>query len=286
MCNLPPISRDEEGRGGLGYGAYSMRNIKLTIEYDGTNYQGWQRQKNTPWTLQEVIEKTLGRILQERIRLIASGRTDAGVHACAQVVNFKTNKNISLKKLKQALNSLLDNDIVIKRAEEVDLGFHARFAAKTKIYRYTIINQKHPSALYRDFAYFVPYKLDFRLMRRAARLIVGRHNFSSFQARPVRNTCSYGRKRISNEASDKKSRSSIRTVKGIRVFKQGNFIFIDIQANGFLYKMVRNIVGTLIEIGRRKQSPISIKKILIKRDRKFAGPTAPAHGLCLLGVKY
>jgi tRNA pseudouridine38-40 synthase len=245
-----------------------MRNIKLTIEYDGTNYQGWQRQKNTHQTLQEIIEKTLKRILQESVWLIASGRTDAGVHARAQVANFKTNSRIHSRNLKQALNSLLPDDIVITKAQDVDLDFHSRFDAKGKIYRYTILNQKHPSARWRNFAYFLPYKLDLKLMQRAARLLLGRHNFRSFQA------------------ADKKPRSSIRTIQKIKVSSEGNFIYIDIQADGFLYKMVRNIVGTLIEIGRKKHSLASIQKILASRNRRFAGPTVPGYGLCLLQVKY
>lgn len=245
-----------------------MRNIKLTIEYDGTNYQGWQRQKNTHRTLQEIIEKTLKRILQEGVRLIASGRTDTGVHARAQVANFKTSKQIPSKNLKQALNSLLPDDIVITKTQDVDLDFHSRFDAKSKFYRYTILNQKHPCALWRNFSYFLPYKLDFKLMQKEAKSLVGRHNFSSFQA------------------ADKKPRDSIRTIEKIKVSKKGKFIYIDIQADGFLYKMVRNIVGTLIEIGRRKRAPRSIQKILASRNRQFAGPTVPGHGLCLLRVKY
>jgi tRNA pseudouridine38-40 synthase len=243
-------------------------NIKLTIEYEGTNYQGWQRQKNTPRTLQEIIEKTLRRILQRRVKLIAAGRTDAGVHARCQVANFKTSSRIPPARLKQALNSLLPDDVVVSRACRVNSGFHARFDAKSKTYRYTILNQSHPSAFWRNLAYFVPYELDFKLMQKAARFLAGRHNFSSFQA------------------SDKKQRNSLRTIKKIKLTKQGNFIFIDIRADGFLYKMVRNIVGTLIEVGKKKLSPAGIKRILVLRNRKLAGPTAPGRGLCLLRVKY
>jgi tRNA pseudouridine38-40 synthase len=206
--------------------------------------------------------------LAEEGRIIASGRTDAGVHARAQVANFKTDTNIPAGRLKQALNSLLPEDIVITKAQEADLGFHARFSAKAKIYRYTILNQAGPSAIWRNFAYFVPDELDFKSMQKAARLLLGRHDFRSFQA------------------SDKKPRSSIRTIEKIRVSRQGNFILIDIQANGFVYKMVRNIVGTLIEIGRKSKSPKNIQRILALRNRKFAGPTVPGQGLCLLRVKY
>ncbi len=264
-----------------------MRNIKFTIEYDGTNYQGWQRQRNTRRTLQEIIEKRLARILQEKVRLTASARTDAGVHAKGQVANFKTETKIPLKKLKQALNSLLPGDIVITEVSRVNLKFHARFDAESKIYRYTILNKKHPSALWRNFAYFVPYKLDFKLMQKTARLLVGRHNFGCFQAR------------------DKKPRSSVRIIKRIKIYKvrdftphlsafpkglvaqkDAGFIFIDIQADGFLYKMVRNIVGTLIEIGRKRFSPSRIQQLLALGNRQLAGPTVPGYGLCLLQVKY
>ena len=263
-----------------------MRNIRLTIEYDGTNYQGWQRQKNTHQTLQEIIEKTAKRILQERVRLVASGRTDAGVHARGQVANFKTNAKIPLKNLKQALNSLLPDDIVITEDCEEDLKFHARFDAKSKIYRYAILNQRYPSALWRNFTYFVPYKLDHKKMQKAARLLLGRHNFTSFQA------------------ADKAPRDSIRKIKRIKVYRVKNFtppfldstvdlrqeragfIYIDIEADGFLYKMVRNIVGTLIEIGAKNQPAINIQKILASKNRRFAGPTVPGYGLCLLEVKY
>ncbi len=273
-----------------------MRNVKIIIEYVGTNYKGWQRQKNTSKTVQEAIESALRRILQERIRLVASGRTDVGVHGLGQVANFKTKSKLPLTNLKQALNSLLPDDIVIIRAEEVQADFHSRFDVKTKIYRYIIQNQKQPSALWRGFVYFVPYKLNLRAMQRAASFLVGERDFRSFQASPVS---------ISNGASDIKLRSSIRKIRRIKIYKKdyfiphlspfprksaakkgAGFIYFDIEADGFLYKMARNIVGTLIEIGKEKQTPASIKRILALRNRKFAGPTAPGCGLYLLRVKY
>ncbi len=264
-----------------------MRNVKITVEYVGTNYKGWQRQKNTSKTVQEAIESVLRRILQERIRLIASGRTDVGVHGLGQVANFKTKSRLPLTNLKQALNSLLPNDIVIIRAEEAQPDFHSQFDVKTKIYRYIIQNQKQPSALWRSFVYFVPYKLNLKAMQRAAKFLVGERDFRSFQA------------------SDTKLRSSIRKIKRIKIYKKdyfiphlspfprkstakkgAGFIYFDIEADGFLYKMARNIIGTLIEIGKGKQTPASIKKTLALRNRKFAGPTAPGCGLYLLRVKY
>ena len=254
----------------------SGRNLKLEIEYDGTNYCGWQiqgRSKNKP-SIQETLEKTLRKILQEKIRLIASGRTDAGVHAEAQVANFKTKANIALDKLQKALNGLLPNDITVSKVGEVKLDFHSRFAAKSKLYRYTILNQPYPSAFLEDKVYFYPYPLDIQLMRQEARCLLGRHNFKSF--------C----------ASGSSAKDTIRTIKRISIkkltygFKSAPLIVIDIEADGFLYNMARNIVGTLIEIGRGKFSKGSCKRILLSKDRKLAGPTAPACGLCLLKVKY
>ena len=247
-----------------------MRNIKIEIEYDGTNYCGWQIQKRHQVTksIQETIEKTLRKILQEKIRLIASGRTDAGVHAKGQVANFKTNSQIPLKKLQIALNSLLPQDITVKKIEEVNVGFHSRFNAKSKLYRYTILNNAHRNAFLRNTAYFYPYSLNLKLMRAESKVLLGQHNFKAFQA------------------SDKKGRDAIRTIKSIKVTKEKGLIYIDIEADGFLYNMARNIVGTLIEIGRGKLRKGDLEKILQSKDRRLAGPTAWARGLCLLSVKY
>jgi tRNA pseudouridine38-40 synthase len=268
-----------------------MRNLKLEIEYEGTNYCGWQIQKShhvttspsqKPRSIQETIERTLQRILQEKVRLIASGRTDAGVHALAQVANFKTNSKIPSDKLQVALNGLLPDDITIRQIREKDLNFHSRFAAKSKIYRYTILNRSYPSAILRNFVYFYPYPLDIRLMRQEAYCLLGKHNFAAF--------C----------ASASNVKNTIRTIKKISIkkipFKLNNpvteesknafLIIIDIEADGFLYNMVRNIVGTLIEIGRGRFPPDSLKKILASGNRKLAGQTVPACGLCLLKVKY
>src|SRR3989338_8251628 len=171
-----------------------MRNIKLTLEYDGTNYCGWQVQRSRETrderrrtrdgkirlkkkSIQEVIEETLERILQERVRLIASGRTDAGVHAEAQVANFKTKSKIPPRNIQRALNTYLPDDISITKVEEVPLKFHSRFDAKSKTYRYTIFNRENPSALCRDFTYQIRQKLDVNLMKRESRYFLGRHNF-------------------------------------------------------------------------------------------------------------
>lgn len=253
-----------------------MRNLRLQIEYDGTDYAGWQVQNRQPSsvsrrpqkTIQEVIEKALRKILREKVRLIASGRTDAGVHALGQVANFKTNSAIAPAKLRQALNALLPDDICIGRAEEVPLDFHSRFDARSKVYRYCLLNRPHPSAILRNMVYFYPYPLDMRLMQKEARCLLGRHDFKSFQA------------------ADKKERSSQRTIKKLKISREHDTICFDIEADGFLYNMARNIVGTIIEIGRGRFPEGSLKRILLAKDRRLAGPTAPAKGLCLLEVKY
>jgi len=237
------------------------------IEYDGTNYAGWQIQKNAK-SIQGVLESALKRITDRKTRLISCGRTDAGVHAKNHVANFKTKSKIPLVNLQKGLNSLLPRDIVIKEVKEVPLNFNARYDAKSKIYRYTILNSLHPAALFRDYFYYVPYKLNLSSMKREARLLLGRHNFKSFQA------------------ADKKERPSIRTIKVLKIKRKADYIMIEIEADGFLYNMVRNIVGTLIEIGRGRFKAGSMKKILKAKNRNLAGPTAPAKGLCLAEVRY
>jgi len=233
-----------------------MRNIKLTIEYDGTNYFGWQTQRDKR-TVQETIEKALKKLFKENIKIAGSGRTDAGVHATGQAANFKIRHSISADNLQKALNSNLPKDIVIIDVKEAGRNFHSRFNAKSKVYRYTILNRIYPSALLRDKVYFYPHALSINLMRRQARYFLGKHDFKPF--------C--------NSRSGVKD--TARTVKLINIKrdKQG-FIRIDIEADGFLYNMARKIVGTLIEAGRGK------------KNMDKAGPTAPAKGLCLLEVKY
>jgi len=255
----------------------SGRNIKLEIEYDGTAYCGWQVQvSHKHKSIQETIEKALHKILQEKIRLIASGRTDAGVHALAQVANFKTHSQIGLAKLQKALNGNLPSDLAINKAEEADTGFHSRFQAKAKLYRYTILNRGWHSALLRNSVYFYPYPLDIRVMQKEARCLLGRHDFRAF--------CAAG----------SGAKSTFRQVKNISIHKRYYplsairypLVTIDIEADGFLYNMARNIVGTLLEIGRGKLPGGSLKKILLAKNRRLAGATAPASGLCLLKVKY
>jgi len=244
-----------------------MRNIKLTIEYDGTRYHGWQVQQNVE-TIQGTIEEKLAQITGKAVRLVASGRTDTGVHALGQVAHFKTESTLEAMSLLKALNSLLPEDIHIKGAEEVEETFHARFGAKGKVYEYRIFNGEFPSPFYRHFSWFIPGTLDLARMRKAATKLKGRHDFSSF--------CSAG--------SD--FSSHIREVYEIDVGVRDSLIIIQVEANAFLKQMVRNIVGTLVDVGRRKLTPLQFGAILKARDRRKAGATAPAQGLFLVKVNY
>jgi tRNA pseudouridine38-40 synthase len=244
-----------------------MRNIKLIIQYDGTHYAGWQCQKNAK-TVQESIEAILKKITGVKVNLTGSGRTDSGVHAKGQVANFKTRSNLPLKNMQMALNSILPRDIVVSGIEEADLRFSAQHSAKSKLYRYTIANGDFVDPFVRRFAAKCFYKLDIGAMKRAASFLRGRHDFKSFQTK------------------DGEEKDAVRTIKKITIEKDGYLVYIDIEANGFLYNMARNIVGTLIEVARGKMAEDSVKDIILKKDRRFGGPTAPAQGLCLIKVRY
>ena len=244
-----------------------MRNIKLTIRYDGTNYCGWQFQKNG-LSIQETIEKAVKKITGAHSAVIASGRTDAGVHAFAQVANFKTSSEIPLNNLRMALNTILPDDIVVLRAEEAQAGFNSQKHAVSKLYRYVIYNKEFMDPLLRQYASKCFFKLDPALMRKGAKHIVGRHDFTSFMTK------------------DGVEKNAVRTVKRIKIKKDGDLICIDIEADGFLYNMVRNIVGTLIEVGRGRFKSGHVAEIIKKKDKRLCGPTAPAKGLSLVKVTY
>ena len=244
-----------------------MRNIRLLIEYDGTNYQGWQVQPKGP-TIQGMIEEKLTLITGEVIHLIGSGRTDSGVHAFGQVANFKTKSKLDVHSIQKALNSLLPPDIVIQKAEEVEEDFHARKQSKSKVYEYRILNRALRSTFYRMYAWHIPKKLNLREMEEATKWLIGEHDFSSFRS------------------VGSPTRTAIRRV--IRAeWKRGRdgLLRFEIEANGFLKQMVRALVGTLVEVGKGKIDSEEFRKILDSRDRKKAGPTAPAHGLFLKEVK-
>ncbi len=224
-------------------------------------------QKNSR-TVQGEIEKALKRIFSSPIRLVGAGRTDAGVHALGQVGHFRTDSALAVSRIRKALNSWLPKDIVIRDIEEARPGFNSQFASTSKVYRYTLSPGDVLNPLMRNYAVLVPRGINLAAMKRAARFLVGRHDFKSFQA------------------SGSRARSSRRTISRIDIAKEGRLVYIDIEADGFLYNMVRNIIGTLIEVGRGRIAPASVKRILSARDRKAAGPTSPAKGLCLMCVKY
>ncbi len=251
-----------------------MRTIKLLIEYDGTDFNGWQRQASPRRTVQAEIEKALQKIFGRKIILYGAGRTDSGVHALGQNAHFLSSSAMPVEKIVRALNGNLPPDIAIIEAEEAPAGFHAQYDARTKIYRYTIINRAERNACYRRYVLHVPQKLNLTRMRQGSRDLIGQKDFRSFQA--------------SDPAVLKKGkrRSSVRRIKRIDFKKRGDMIFIEIEADGFLYKMVRNIVGALLEIGLGHLRTDSIRRILKQKDRSASPPTAKPQGLCLVEVKY
>ena len=244
-----------------------MRNIKLTIEYDGKDFNGWQKQPNK-LNIQGTIEQAISSITGEKIELNASGRTDAGVHAIGQVANFKTNSNIPIEKMAIAINSRLKKSIVIKFAEEVDEKFHSRLSCKKKTYRYVINNSYQGTAIYRNLECHIPMKLDVNKMIEGAKYFEGEHDFKAFKA------------------SGTSSKSSVRTIYKARVYKEDERVYIELTGNGFLYNMVRIIAGTLVDVGLGKIQPQDIKSIIESKRRENAGKTLPAHGLYLVEVNY
>jgi len=244
-----------------------MRNIKLTIEYDGKDFNGWQKQP-TKLNIQGTIEQAIKQITGEDVELNASGRTDAGVHALGQVANFKTNSQIPIEKFAIAINSKLKRSIVIKKAEEVDERFHSRLSCKKKTYRYIINNSPEGTAIYRNLETHIPQKLDLSQMKKAIKYFEGEHDFKAFKA------------------SGTSSKSSVRTIYKADIYQENEKIFIEITGNGFLYNMVRIIVGTLVEVGLGKIKPEKIIDIIQQEKRENAGKTFPPNGLYLLKVMY
>jgi tRNA pseudouridine38-40 synthase len=248
--------------------AAMIKNFKITIEYDGTRYHGWQRQKNDR-TIQEEIEKAVGAITGQTVALTGSGRTDAGVHAYGQVANFKCETSLAAQDLFGGLNSLTADDIVIHSCEQVDASFHARYDAKSKIYVYTFLNRPSPAAIGRHYAWHIRKKLDLESMRAAGAHLLGSHDFKAF------------------EGAGSPRPHTTRNIMNASLVEEGDgYLAFEIEADGFLRFMVRNIVGTLVKVGLGKISPEEFKRILKSRDREQAGATAPAHGLCLVKVIY
>jgi len=244
-----------------------VRNILITIEYDGTNYHGWQRQKNA-LTIQQLIEESIQKVTGVKAKLIGSGRTDTGVHALGQRANFKTETNIPADRIPLALNGHLPPDIRIINAIEVGPDFHARYYVLGKKYRYRIFNREIPSAVYRNYSCFIPVRLDIESMKEASKHIIGRKDFSSF--------CSSG----------SLVRSRVREVQSLEFASDNNMIDMIISADGFLYNMVRIIAGTLVEVGRGNMQPEEVRAVVDKKDRRCAGPTLPPQGLFLEEVYY
>lgn len=246
-----------------------MRNIKLIIEYDGKPFNGWQKQPEK-LNIQGEIERAIEEITGEKVELIASGRTDAGVHSFGQTANFKTNSNIPIEKFAIAINSKLKKSIVVKSAEEVDERFHSRYNCVRKKYRYVINNSKCGSAIYRALEYHIPIKLDVEKMKEAAKYFEGEHDFKGFKATGGNN------------------KSTVRNIykAEVKYNEDDERIMIELTGNGFLYNMVRIIAGTLVEVGLGKIEPKGIKEIIEAKDRTKAGKTLPAQGLYLMEVYY
>lgn len=247
-----------------------MPVVRLTIEYDGTAYHGWQRQPSVA-TIQGTIESAIHRICGEHAAVVGSGRTDAGVHAAGQIAHFETGASLTPEAWRRALNAVLPADVKIIAADAVADSFHARFSAVHKRYEYRILTRPVPSPLERRTSWHVPHRLDLSAMRRAAASLIGSHDFRAFEAADP----SHGAAR---DTQCRLTRCSIR--------RQGDVVVVEIESNRFLKYMVRNIVGTLVEVGVARRSAADTARILRSRDRRHAGVTAPAHGLTLIAVRY
>jgi tRNA pseudouridine38-40 synthase len=244
-----------------------MRNIKLTLCYDGTEFHGWQRQPGLR-TIQQVLEDALERLTGARPTTTASGRTDAGVHALGQAVHFLTASHHSTKTFVRALNALVSRDVRVLHAQEMPQAFHATLDAKSKRYRYVIDNGRIASPFQLRYSWYIHPPLDSAAMNRAAQGLVGRHDFRSFETDWPNRT------------------SSVRTIHDLTVERRGEFVEIEVEADGFLYNMVRSIAGTLTLVGNGKRPESWVGDVLAAESRVTAGPTAPPQGLFLVKVRF
>ncbi|MDH5427766.1 MAG: tRNA pseudouridine(38-40) synthase TruA [Nitrospirota bacterium] len=244
-----------------------MTTIKLTIEYDGTAYAGWQRQPNHN-TIQAVLENALFQITQQPTPVVGAGRTDSGVHALGQVVSFHSDKSLTVTQWAPALNSYLPKDITVLSSEQAPDDFHARFSAKGKVYQYRITTQASPPALDRHRAWHFPHQLDRNAMHQAIPTFLGIHDFTSFRGQRSQ------------------TKNPVCTLSHFSLHEESSSFIIHIEGDRFLKHMVRAIVGTLVEVGQHKRSPHTIQDILQAKDRRAAGRTAPPHGLYLVEVRY
>ncbi|MBI3794258.1 MAG: tRNA pseudouridine(38-40) synthase TruA [Nitrospinae bacterium] len=247
--------------------SHPLRNIKLTLEFDGTDYMGWQFQAKGA-TVQSVLEDAVQRILGKRAPIVASGRTDSGVHVLAQVASVRGHFPLDDKGLQRALNAMLPPQIAVTKAETMPPNFHALKDAKWKKYRYVVYNSEVKSPMLHRTSWHIIAPLKISDMRRAAAALVGKKDFASFMG------------------SNSSVKTSIRNIISLDVKKRGKMVFIEVTANGFLRQMVRNIAGTLVEMGRGRIRPEAMKEILDAKDRRKAGPTAPPQGLFLVEVGY
>ena len=245
-----------------------MRNIKIVLAYDGTRYNGWQRQENTDNTIQGKLEQLISRMTGEATEIDGSGRTDGGVHARGQVANFRTSSRMSCGEMMNYMNEYLPQDIAVLEVKDASERFHSRLNVKRKTYCYQIWNSSVPNVFARKYSYQVPEKLDLKKMKEASEYLLGTHDFKSFCARK------------------KMKKSTVRMIESITFEKQGNMIVLTYKGNGFLYNMVRILTGTLIEVGRGERSPESVKEALESLERANAGFTAPPQGLFLARVDY
>jgi tRNA pseudouridine38-40 synthase len=244
-----------------------VRTFRMTLEYEGTAYAGWQRQPRDP-TIQQLVEEALERIAGGRVSVAGSGRTDAGVHALAQVASFRLATRLEPERLRRALNALLPEDVAVLSLAEADEEFHARFSAHRKTYRYEILNSRQRRVFARTTVHREARPLTVARMAEAAAHLVGRHDFAAF-------TCSGG-----------KPGGTVRTIHRLDVERCGDRIVVEVEGDGFLYKMVRTIVGTLLEVGRGERTVEDVARVRKARDRTRAGPSAPARGLTLVSVDY
>lgn len=244
-----------------------MRTIQLTLEYDGTDYVGWQIQANGR-SIQGELERALAALLKERVKATGAGRTDAGVHALGQAASLRTESRAPLKAFVLGLNSLLPRDIAVRAASERPPEFDARRSARGKIYRYRVVNRPVRTPLAQRYAWELYAPLDDAAMARAARPLLGRHDFSAFRA------------------SDCEAPHAVRELRKLSVAREGEEVILEVEATAFLKHMVRNLVGTLVEVGQGRRAESSIAELLASRDRGLAGATAPARGLCLVQVFY
>jgi len=244
-----------------------MRNIALVLAYDGTNYHGWQRQPGVV-TIEQKVREALQKILDHETKVYAGARTDSGVHAMGQVVNFVTEKGIELQNLSRGLNSILPHDIRVMNARDVDEGFHARYSARSKTYVYCILNQLYNSPFLIRYVLHWPRSLDIGAMKQAVSWVVGKHDFSAFKKK------------------DELYKNPVREVRRAGVIKRAGMIYIILEATGFLRYMVRTITGTLLLAGQGKINPEDFKEILASKERERAGETLPPHGLFLKKITY